>query len=285
MTPRLVHTIAELREVHDDARHWGGQVGLVPTMGYLHAGHGSLMAAARSECDLVTTTIFVNPLQFAPTEDLAAYPRDLDRDLALAESMGVDVVFAPDVAEMYPEGRVLTSVSVGQIGDRFEGASRPGHFDGVATVVCKLFSIAGACRAYFGEKDFQQLLVVNRMAHDLSIPVTVVACPTVREPDGLAMSSRNVYLGPEDRVAAVVLKRALDAGADRLLGGERSPAAIEATMAATVAAEPRATLDYVAAVDALTLSSPQQLRGDVRLLIAARVGKARLIDNLGIAVD
>lgn len=284
MTPRLVHTVAELREVHDDARHWGGQVGLVPTMGYLHAGHGSLMAAARSECDLVTTTIFVNPLQFAPTDDLAAYPRDLDRDLELAASMGVDVVFAPDVNEMYPGGRVLTSISVSEISDRFEGASRPGHFDGVATVVCKLFSIAGASRAYFGEKDYQQLLVVNRMAHDLSLPVTVVACPTVREPDGLAMSSRNVYLGPEDRKAAVVLKRALDAGAGALSDGERSPAAVEAVMATTIAAEPRASLDYVAAVDAVTLSTPPELHGDVRLLIAARVGKARLIDNLGLAL-
>jgi pantoate--beta-alanine ligase len=212
---------------------------------------------------------------------LAAYPRDLERDLAIATEAGVDSVFAPSVEEMYPAGRVATSVSVDALADRFEGASRPGHFAGVATVVAKLFAIAGASRSYFGEKDFQQLMVVRRMAADLSFPVQVVGCPTVREPDGLALSSRNVYLGPEDRAAAPVLKRALDAGVAAVEGGERSPERIEAAMRATVAGEPRATLDYVAAVDAPTLERPAELQGEVRLLIAARVGPARLIDNVG----
>lgn len=285
MTVRLLHTIAEVRAAHDEARRAGRTVGLVPTMGYLHAGHASLMDAARAECGAVTATIFVNPLQFAANEDLSTYPRDLDGDLALAEAHGVDVVFAPDVAEMYPSGPVLTTVSVRDLTATLDGASRPGHFDGVATVVAKLFAIAGTCRAYFGEKDYQQLLVVHRMAHDLSFPVTVVGCPTVREPDGLAMSSRNVYLGPEDRAAAPVLKRCLDAGAAAVRAGERSTDVIEATMTAVLAGEPRATMDYVAAVDARTLVRPARLQGEVRLLVAARVGPARLIDNLGVHAD
>lgn len=279
----VVHTIAELRELHDHARAQARghtEVGLVPTMGYLHEGHASLMRAARGETGFVTVTIFVNPLQFAPTEDLAAYPRDLDRDLALATREGVDAVFVPAVEEMYPEGAVATSISVAGVSAGLDGASRPGHFAGVATVVAKLFAIAGPCRAYFGEKDYQQLMVVSRMAADLSFPVRVVGCPTVREHDGLALSSRNIYLGPEDRAAAPVLKRALDAGAAAIAAGEHDRAAVEAAMLAVVAKEPRAVLDYVAAVDAVTLEAPAVLAGNVRLLIAARVGKARLIDNL-----
>lgn len=282
---QVVHTIAELRELHESARRpahgHGVEVGLVPTMGYLHAGHASLMRAARSETGFVTVTIFVNPLQFGPSEDLAAYPRDLERDLALATSEGVDAVFAPAVEEMYPLGAVATSVSVAGVSAGMEGASRPGHFAGVATVVAKLFAIAGPCRAYFGEKDYQQLMVISRMAADLSFPVRVVGCPTVREGDGLALSSRNVYLGPEDRAAAPVLKRALDAGAAAIGAGERSRAAVEAQIAAVVASEPRASLDYAAAVDARSLEAADTLAGEVRLLIAARLGKARLIDNIG----
>jgi len=285
MTVRLLRTIAEVRAAHDEARHAGRTIGLVPTMGYLHAGHASLMDAARAECGSVTATIFVNPLQFAAHEDLSTYPRDLEGDLALAEAHGVDIVFAPDVEEMYPSGPVLTTVSVREITATLDGASRPGHFDGVATVVAKLFAIAGACRAYFGEKDYQQLLVVSRMAHDLSFPVTVVGCPTIREADGLAMSSRNVYLGPEDRAAAPALKHCLDAGAAAIAAGERSPDAIEATMSSVLAGEPRATMDYVAAVDARTLERPASMRGEVRLLVAAQVGPARLIDNLGVHAD
>lgn len=282
---QLVHTISELRRCHDHARANAHRVGLVPTMGFLHAGHRSLMEAARAENDLVTVTVFVNPLQFGPNEDLDAYPRDLDGDLALAADAGVDVVFAPAVAEMYPGGAVATSVRVSGLADQLEGASRPGHFDGVATVVAKLFSIAGACRAYFGEKDYQQLQIVTRMAADLSIPVDVVPCPTVREPSGLALSSRNSYLNDEQREAAAVLKRALDTAAGAVAeGGERDPAVVEGLMARIVGQEALAKLDYARVVHAATLEAVNPLAGRLRLLIAARIGPARLIDNVGATV-
>jgi pantoate--beta-alanine ligase len=196
-----VTTIAEVRAHLDPLRAAGRTVGFVPTMGYLHDGHASLMRAAAEETDVVVTSIFVNPLQFAAHEDLDSYPRDLSGDTALAEANGCDLLFAPATAEMYPEP-VLTTVSVREVSAPLEGRARPTHFDGVATVVAKLFSIVGPCRAYFGEKDFQQLAVVRRMAQDLSLPVEVVGCPTVREPDGLAMSSRNAYLTAEERAAA-----------------------------------------------------------------------------------
>ncbi len=282
---RVVHTISELRRDHDQARADGQRVGLVPTMGFLHAGHRSLMEAARAHNDLVTVTIFVNPLQFGPNEDLDAYPRDLAGDLALATDAGVDVVFAPTVTEMYPAASVATSVRVSGLADQLEGASRPGHFDGVATVVAKLFSIAGACRAYFGEKDYQQLQIVTRMAADLSIPVEVVPCPTVREPSGLALSSRNSYLSEEQRRAAAVLKLALDtAAAVVAAGGERDPARVEALMAEVLGREPLARLDYARVVHAATLEAVNPLAGPLRLLIAARLGPARLIDNVGVTV-
>lgn len=277
----VVATVAEVRARTDAARADGRRVGFVPTMGYLHEGHTSLMAAARRECDLVVASIFVNPLQFGAGEDLAAYPRDLPRDLELAEAAGVDLVFAPDVEEMYPRP-VLTTVSVADLTARFEGASRPTHFAGVATVVAKLFAIVGAGRAYFGEKDWQQVCVVRRMASDLSLPVEVVACPTHREPDGLARSSRNVYLSDEERAAAPVLHRALRHGAALVEAGERDPAVVEAAMAELVATEPLVLLDYAAAVEADTLVSPAALAGDVRLLVAARVGTPRLLDNVGV---
>jgi len=280
---QVVTTIAEVRAATDRARATGRSVGFVPTMGYLHEGHVSLMAAARRTDDLVVASVFVNPLQFGAGEDLAAYPRDLDRDVTLAEGAGVDLVFAPPVEEMYPRP-LLTTVAVAEITDRFEGASRPTHFAGVATVVAKLFAIVGPCRAYFGEKDWQQVCVVRRMAADLSLPVDVVACPTDREPDGLARSSRNVYLSVEERAAAPVLHRALRQGAARVEAGERDPAAVEAVMAAMVAAEPLVDLDYVAAVEADTLASPERLAGEIRLLVAARVGRPRLLDNVGLTV-
>ena len=260
----LVHTVEEVRARHEAARAAGGRVGLVPTMGFLHDGHRSLMVAAAAECAFVTVTIFVNPLQFGPNEDLDAYPRDLEGDLALAEGAGVSLVFAPSVHEMYPDGEVLTSVRVRGLADQLEGASRPGHFDGVATVVSKLFSIAGPCRAYFGEKDYQQLQIVTRMARDLSMPVDVVPCATVREPNGLARSSR-----------------ALDAGVAAIEAGERRTDAVERRMAEIVATEGQAALDYARVVDAATLETRDVLNGTVRLLIAARVGPARLIDNVG----
>jgi pantoate--beta-alanine ligase len=279
----VVTTIAEVRAVTDTARAGGATVGFVPTMGYLHEGHVSLMAAARAESDLVVASIFVNPLQFGAGEDLDAYPRDLPRDLARAEATGVDLVFTPSVEEMYPRP-ILTTVAVDDITARFEGASRPTHFAGVATVVAKLFAIVGPARAYFGEKDWQQVCVVRRMAADLSFPVEVVACPTLREPDGLARSSRNVYLSAEERAAAPVLHRALRHGAALVEAGERDPAAVEAAMAEVVAAEPLVLLDYAAAVESDTLVSPARLEGDVRLLVAARVGTPRLLDNVGVRV-
>jgi pantoate--beta-alanine ligase len=278
-----VRTIVDLRARLDAERARGRLVGLVPTMGYLHEGHAALIAAAATDCDTVVTTIFVNPLQFGAGDDLASYPRDLDRDTELAGASGADLVFAPSVEEMYPRP-VLTTVSVAEVTDTMEGASRPTHFAGVATVVAKLFNLAGPCRAYFGEKDYQQLVVVRRLAADLSFPVEVVGCPTVREPDGLAKSSRNVYLTPEERRAAPVLQRALQAGAAAIAGGETRPAVVEELVAAAIEAEPLAQLDYAAAVDAATLAPLDPLRGEVRLLAAARFGKARLLDNVGAVV-
>jgi pantoate--beta-alanine ligase len=280
---QVTTTIAETRAVLDAARRDGRTVGLFPTMGYLHEGHASLMRRARDECDVVVVSIFVNPLQFAAGEDLATYPRDFARDSALAESIGVDVVFAPSVEEMYPVP-AITSVSVAELAATMEGASRPTHFAGVATVVAKLFNIAGPCRAYFSEKDFQQLTIVQRMALDLSFPVEVVACPFVREPDGLAMSSRNVYLTPEERAAAPVLLRALQAGVAAILAGERDPDVVADLVAEMITAEPWAELDYVEVVDAASLTRPDVLAGEIRLLTAARFGRPRLLDNLGVLV-
>ena len=280
-TPVLVSTIAELRERLDAERRAGRTVGFVPTMGYLHDGHGSLMRAAAAANDVVVASIFVNPLQFAPTEDLASYPRDLARDIAVAGANGVHLLFTPDVTEMYPRP-MLTTVSVAELSSRWDGASRPTHFDGVSTVVTKLFNIVGPCRAYFGEKDYQQLAIITRMTADLAIPVEVIGCPIVREPDGLAMSSRNVYLDPAQRAAAVVLRRALDAGTAAILDGMRDPEAVSGVMTSVVAAEPLATLDYAAAVDPHTLEVPAVLGTHTRLLIAARVGTTRLIDNCGV---
>jgi pantoate--beta-alanine ligase len=276
-----VTRIADLRGALDDARRGGATVGFVPTMGYLHPGHASLMDAARGAHAVVVASIFVNPLQFGPDEDLDSYPRDLTGDTALAAAHGVDLLFTPSTREMYPEP-IRTTVSVGGVSQGLEGGARPTHFDGVATVVAKLFNIVGPCHAYFGEKDFQQLAVVRRMVHDLSIPVTVVGCPTVRELDGLAMSSRNAYLAPAERAAAPVVHRSLLAGAAAVLAGERDPRAVVTAMEAVIAAEPLAELDYAAVVDAATFEVPDPLEGTLRLLAAARFGKARLIDNVGL---
>ena len=257
---RTLGTIPELRPVLDRERTAGRTVGLVPTMGYLHDGHLSLMRQARAEIDVVVASIFVNPLQF-----------------------GVDVLFVPGTREMYP-APVLTTVSVAQVADPLEGAARPHHFAGVATVVAKLFAIVGPCRAYFGEKDFQQLAVVRRMAGDLSFPVDVVGCPTVRELDGLALSSRNSYLTAEEREAAPVVYRALRAGVASILAGERDPAAVRSLLAGIIEAEPLAQLDYAEVVDADSFRTPVPLAGNLRLLAAVRFGRARLIDNVGVTV-
>jgi pantoate--beta-alanine ligase len=279
----LVSRIAELRLALDSERRVRRSVGFVPTMGYLHEGHMALMVEARRRDDVVVASIFVNPLQFGPSEDVDTYPRDLDRDLDVATDAGVDLLFVPDVAEMYPEP-LLTSIDVPELAGVLEGASRPGHFAGVATVVAKLFNAVGPCRAYFGEKDFQQLTIIRRLARDLSVPVEVVGCATVRELDGLAMSSRNSYLQPDERAAAPVIYRALQAGKASILAGERDAAAVGDLMGGIVEAEPLAQLDYVAVVDANSLQVPDPLAGNLRLLAAVRFGRARLIDNVGVTV-
>lgn len=273
--------VAECRSALEAERAAGRTVGLVPTMGALHDGHRSLVARAVAAGDVVCVSVFVNPLQFGPAEDLATYPRDLAADVRVAERSGASLVFAPPVEEMYPPG-ATTRVRVEGLGDVLEGASRPGHFEGVATVVTKLLSIAGPCRAYFGEKDFQQLVVVRRLAADLSLPVEVVACPTVRALDGVAVSSRNRHLSGDEREAAAVLLRALQSGAASILAGERDPGEVRALMGDIVEAEPLVELDYAEVVDAATLAVPEKLDGELRLLVAARVGTTRLIDNVGV---
>jgi pantoate--beta-alanine ligase len=280
----MLTTIADLRTACEQARTEGRTVGLVPTMGFFHEGHRSLMRAARADTDFVVVTLFVNPTQFAPTEDLGAYPRDPAGDAAAAEAEGADVLFAPDTEEMYPEPP-LTTVHVADVSEGLCGSARPTHFDGVTTVVAKLFAMVGPCRAYFGRKDAQQLAVVRRMATDLNLPVEVVGCPLVREGDGLAMSSRNAYLTPEEREAATVLSRALAAAADLVRAGEREPAAVEHLIANMVAAEPLVELEYAEVRRAADLTPPTRLEGELLVAVAARVGRARLIDNISLQVS
>ena len=281
---RLLQEVAAARAYCEATRARGEAVGLVPTMGALHDGHLSLLRRSVAENDVTVVSIFVNPLQFGAGEDLEAYPRGFDDDVGLCAAEGAAAVFAPGAAEMYPEPP-LTSLDFGALSASLEGACRPGHLGGVGVVVAKLFAIVGACRAYFGEKDWQQLAVVRRLAADLSLPVEVVGCPTVREPDGLALSSRNAYLGPAERAAAGVLHRSLRAGAALVEAGERRSAAVEATMAKVLATEPRlGRVDYACVVDAATLQPREPLAGELRLLVAAHLGGARLIDNLGATV-
>lgn len=280
----ILSSADDLRDVLFAHRAAGRTVGFVPTMGFLHDGHASLMRAASADNDVAVASIFVNPLQFAPDEDLDDYPRDLERDTELAQNAGVRYLFVPDRDEMYPIKPVATMIDVGGLSEGLEATTRPTHFTGVATVVTKLFSIVGPNTSYFGEKDFQQLAIIKRMVIDLSLPVTVVGCPVIREADGLAMSSRNTYLKPDEREAASVLRRALDVGLETIAGGEWDPDVVKADMAAVVANEPLAELDYVAVVDAASLETPAALSGELRLLIAAQLGKPRLIDNCGVTV-
>jgi pantoate--beta-alanine ligase len=281
----LLETISDLRRACDRARAQGGRVGLVPTMGSLHEGHRSLMRAAREACDLVVVTIFVNPLQFGAGEDLDTYPRDLSGDMTVCEREGVDLVFAPSVAEMYPGGRPVTTVHVSGLTDDLCGASRPTHFDGVATVVTKLFAITGPCHAYFGRKDAQQLAVITRMAVDLDLPVDVVGCPIVRERDGLALSSRNACLSPDERRSALVLSHALERAASAVSAGERDSSALVDLVRGLVAREPAVELEYAEARAISDLSRMDVLDGDVLVALAARVGETRLIDNITLAID
>lgn len=279
---RVHDTIEGFRRALDGHRAAGATVGFVPTMGYLHDGHASLMRAAARHDAVATASIFVNPLQFAATEDLGTYPRDLERDLALAEAAGVTEVFHPTVEEMYPRP-VLTTVTVDRITRHFEGAARPEHFAGVATVVTKLFAIVGPCRSYFGEKDYQQLAVVRRLAADLSVPVEVVGCPTVREADGLAMSSRNVYLTAHQRAAAPVLHRSMVQTAEAVAGGARNVGALTAAIVARIADTDGVDgVDYAEIVDAETLEPATEVGGVQRIVVAARFGRTRLLDNLAL---
>ena len=273
----VIERADDFRKAADAARAGGRTVGFAPTMGFFHRGHLSLMERARAERDVVAISIFVNPLQFGPGEDLAAYPRDLDRDLALAQGIDVDLAFVPSVEEMYPGGRPEVAVDPGPLGDRLEGASRPGHLRGMATVVAKLFNLLGPSAAYFGEKDAQQLAVIRRMVRDLSMPIDVVGCPTVREPDGLAMSSRNIYLSPEERRAATCLFQALEEAR-----ASTDPSALRMAERITerIAAEPLAEPDYVAVVDDETFEDVDTMERPARVVVAARFGRARLIDNV-----
>jgi pantoate--beta-alanine ligase len=272
---QVVRTRADLRAVLATAPR---PVGLVPTMGWLHAGHVSLVERARAESATVVMSIFVNPRQFGESSDFEQYPRNEARDLSRAEAAGVDVVFAPTVDEVYPAG-FDTVVSVGAIATPLEGAARPGHFDGVATVVAILFALVGAERAYFGLKDYQQVRVIRRMALDLALPTTVVPCETVREPDGLAMSSRNARLTPAGRAAAPVLRRALLAGAAAIASGERSGDAVRTAMRDVLETEPLAQPDYVSVASADTLEEAARIEGEVLLSLAVRIDGVRLIDN------
>jgi pantoate--beta-alanine ligase len=280
MPVELIEQAAAWRQALNDCRAQGCQIGLVPTMGALHPGHMSLIRKAAAECDVVAVTDYVNPLQFAPTEDLASYPRDLQHDRQKAEEAGAHYLFAPTTEELWPEPPT-TSVRVEGVSERMEGATRPGHFEGVATIVTKLFSLTGPCWAYFGEKDYQQLAVIRRMVADLSLPVEVIGAPTVRETDGLALSSRNAYLTQDERHAAPKLYYALLAG-KRAVEDDAitDPNAVTRVMADCLRAEPLFELDYADLGHPEDLSRPKRIEGEVRLFMAARIGRARLIDNV-----
>jgi pantoate--beta-alanine ligase len=279
----VIRTAAATLAACEEARARGDDVGLVPTMGALHEGHASLVRRARAERAFVVVSVFVNPLQFHDPIDLAAYPRDEDHDLSLLRKLDPDLVFGPGVDEMYPDGEPEVTIDPGPLGDRLEGASRPGHFGAVATVVAKLFHAVGRCAAYFGEKDAQQLAVIRRAVADLDLAVQIVGCPTVREADGLAMSSRNSYLGAEERRAATVLHRALQAARARWAAGERDAERLRAVLREEIAGEPRARLDYAAVADPLTFQDLARVEGEALLLLAVFVGRTRLIDNMRLA--
>jgi pantoate--beta-alanine ligase len=277
----VLSTIAEIRQRVADARQRGLTVGLVPTMGALHAGHGELIRRARAETGYVVATIFVNPTQFNRPDDLAKYPRNLDADVAFCDRIGVDAVFAPEAKEMYP-GEVLTAVEVTGISSRLEGEFRPGHFRGVATVVAKLFNAIPADRAYFGEKDAQQLAVIRKMTADLNFPVTIVPVPTVREADGLAMSSRNQRLSLEQRRIAPALHQAL-CEAERLIRrGSHSASEVRQSALARLAETPALRVEYLEVVDPATFLPVDPIEGGVRIVAAAWLGEVRLIDNIAV---
>jgi pantoate--beta-alanine ligase len=279
----VVRTVREVRAWCRAVRRTGARLGLVPTMGALHEGHAALFRFCRARVDAVAASVFVNPTQFGPGEDYHRYPRDLPHDLAVAEAAGVDLLFAPEVTELYPHGPVAV-VDPGPLGDVLEGAVRPGHFRGVATVLAKLFAAFAPDVAAFGQKDAQQVLVVRRLVRELLLPVEVACMPTVREPDGLALSSRNAYLSAEERRIAPILYRALLAGREAVAAGERSAPGVEQRVWEVLRSEPRLRVDYVAVASAEDLSPLREVRGRVLLLVAARLGTTRLIDNLCLRV-
>ena len=274
----LIHTVAWMKQISSDARRSERLLGLVPTMGALHAGHLSLVREAQRQCSPVVVSIFVNPKQFGPSEDFQKYPRTLEADRATLESLGVDYVFAPPAEEIYPPG-FRTAVNVEGLSDKLDGRSRPGHFRGVATVVLKLFEIAQPRFAFFGRKDAQQARIIRQMTRDLELGTEIVVCPIVREPDGLALSSRNAYLSASDRRAATVLYRSLDAVRREITAGERDVVHLLASMRAIIVAEPCVELEYAEIVDADTLEPAMALRKTCYVMLAARVGSTRLIDN------
>lgn len=276
---KVFHTIHELREFIKLERMQGHTIGLVPTMGYLHAGHLSLANQAKSDCDIAVMSIFVNPLQFGPSEDLDRYPRDLERDTALAEAAGVDAIFAPSVGEMYPS-HSLTNVDVQFVTDKLCGASRPGHFRGVSTVVSKLFNIVQPDNAYFGQKDAQQVRVIEQLVKDLNVPVKIVTGATVREADGLALSSRNVFLSAEERDQALSISRGLRKAETLYVAGERSAEELVRAVRSEIEKQPLARIDYVTAVDWQEFAEPVVLGKKSLLAAAVYFGNTRLIDNI-----
>ena len=273
-----MRTAISLTELGSIRRSFSGTVGLVPTMGYLHEGHLSLVRRAHEECNHVVVSIFVNPTQFGPREDLSKYPRDLERDLGLLEPLGTDLVWMPTAEIMYPPG-YQTWVEVDTITRPLEGSMRPGHFRGVTTVVAKLFHAVQPDTAYFGQKDAQQAAVIRRMTRDLNFPIEIVVCPIVREPDGLAMSSRNVYLNPEERKAATVLYRSLNAARNMYENGERQAEKLRQIMREVIATEPLAQMQYISCADYDTLEELETVNGKALLSMAVFFGKTRLIDN------
>jgi len=276
----VIKSTAEMQEISLRLKREGRIIGLVPTMGYLHDGHLSLIKKARRENDIVIMSNFVNPLQFGPKEDFATYPRDLDRDNKLAESAGVDYVFAPTTEEMYPQGYDTYVEVKGPITEKMCGKSRPGHFKGVTTVVLKLFLITQPDRAYFGQKDAQQAIVIRKMVTDLNVPVKIITCPIIREEDGLALSSRNTYLSSEERLQALALPRALSAGRDMIMKGETDPQKVRLHIKQILESSPGIRVDYVEVVDGDDLSDLSVIKGKVLLAAAVYVGKTRLIDNI-----
>ncbi|MBX5187386.1 pantoate--beta-alanine ligase [Rhizobium sp. NZLR3b] len=275
---RVFSSIDELRHTLDALKRQGRTVGLVPTMGYLHAGHMELVSRARAENDIVVVSIFVNPLQFGPAEDLSKYPRDPERDAAMLKQVGVNFLFSPDVEDMYPQP-MLTVVDVPDLGHELEGAVRPGHFAGVATVVNKLFNIVQPQTAYFGEKDYQQVVIIKRMVDDLAVPVRVISVPTVRDGDGLALSSRNVYLSEAERRAAVIVPQTLDEAERLIAGGLTDPAELEKKLKAFLGREPLAKPEVVAVRDASTLQPVASITEPVVVALFVRLGTTRLLDN------